>query len=84
MFKSLFYRYVDTEGSEEGELLKEIEMRIFRDVVKPEFESESEDWIGSKIQNKSADWKVASIVRQSFKTYEKGKSVEYENSFFNF
>ena len=79
----LFYRCVDTLASEDGKNLREIEERMFHELVKQEVVDKMGNWEGSVSQNGLADKKIAAAVRASFKNYESAKET-YDESFFQF
>ena len=79
----IFYLHVDTNMEDVGESLRVIEERIFMDSVKSKIVSEFGAWVGSKEQNTEGDKKVAEVVRNSFKAYEKNKK-NFEESYFIF
>lgn len=60
--------------------MRDIESRIFMEVVKDEIEGQ---WEGTDDQNLLADKKVGSLVRNAFFNYEK-KRETYEISYFKF
>ena len=76
----MFYRCVDSLSSTGGDRLRDIEYRIFMEVVKDEIEGK---WEGTDDQNLLADKKVSSLVRNAFFNYEK-KRETYEVSYFKF
>ena len=78
-WKSLFYRYIDSDGNLE---LKRIEFDIFQH-IKIDVESYTGKWNGSVEQNKLADKKIAAAIRSSFKSYEK-LGIRRDGQFFKF
>merc|ERR1711915_472892 len=74
----VFYRCVDSLSITGGDRLRDIESRIFMEVVKDEIEGQ---WEGTDDQNLLADKKVGSLVRNAFFNYEK-KRETYEISYF--
>lgn len=79
----MFYRNVDTLAGELGEQLREMEQKMFRDIVKVQVEAELGDWLGSKEQNHLADITIVKNVKSAFNEYEKNKK-SYEKSYFVF
>ena len=74
---------VDSLDSEEGNQLREIEEKSFLEFAKEEVENETGQWVGSKVQNRLADNKISSSIKQSFKNYEKTRGSE-TTSYFKF
>ena len=68
--------------SESKEELRRIEMKTFK-LAKKEFE-EKQMWQGTASDNKVLDKRVALMIKQSMKNYEKNKNVQFEDSFFKF
>ena len=68
---------------EEGDRLRLLEERLFLDEVKADVEKKLGVWSGTKKENCLADLKVAVLVKNSLKSYEKTKK-DFEESFFNF
>lgn len=66
-----------------GNALRKTEEELFENFVKVEVEQEVGPWTGSKKQNKSADMKIAVIVKSSFRSYEKTRK-SYEKGYFKF
>ena len=78
-----FYESVDSLPGSEGDKLRCIEERIFKNFVRKEVEERLGVWIGSFEQNNLGDWKTALCIKSSFKMYEKSKE-KYEKCFFKF
>ena len=79
----MFYRVVDSLATSEGDQVRSIEEHSFANIVKDEVEEELGPWTGSKEQNALADYKIASSIKTSFKSYEKNRK-SFEESFFKF
>ena len=78
----MLYRFIDTFNGEEKEKLLSIEKSIFEN-IKIDVEKETNEvWSGTKIENSSADLKVAQSIFTSFQNYERG--AKFFGSFFNF
>ena len=82
-FKKILYREIDTLTGEAGDAMRKTEEDLFRAFVRLEVEQEMGQWTGSGLQNKAADMKIAVIVKNSFRSYEKNKK-SYENRYFKF
>ena len=82
-WKKTFYRRVDSLADERGSKLRKIEENLFKEVVKFEVEEALGPWTGSAIQNRSADLKISTGIKSSFKSYEKNKQ-SFEESYFKF
>ena len=83
VWKRTWNRFVDSySGDDETryEVLN-IERRIFC-TIKPIVEALNGEWRGLKIQNSTADNKIAEAIMNSFKSYEEGK--QRKGQFFNF
>ena len=78
--KKVFYREVDTSNCTK---IKEIEEKVFLQVVKKEIIKECGAWTGSNSNNRMADRLIAKTVRNSFKNYESKKDL-FEDSYFDF
>ena len=82
-WKKIWNRLVDCYDKNEiiKRRLLDTEMSIFTRIKKL-VENETGQWNGSKLQNRLADYKVASAIYNSFREYEKG--LKRQGSFFNF
>ena len=69
--------------SEYGCELRVMEERIFLDLVKSEVEKETGIWKGDRYQNNLADEKIARVIKNALKGYEKNKK-DFEDSYFMF
>lgn len=78
-----FYQGVDSLPGSDGEKLRFIEERVFKEFIRKEVEKELGVWNGSREQNKLGDWKTALCIKSSFKVYEKSKD-KYQKSYFKF
>lgn len=67
----------------DGEKIRGIEERIFKDQVRGEVVKELGAWTGSKEQNQLGDFKTAMCIKSSFKVYEKSRD-KFQKSYFNF
>ena len=76
-------RFLDSFSTDKKKrnTLLQVESIIFKS-IKPEIEVESGPWEGSRKQNRLGDMKVATIIFNSFKSYERG--MRYKGEFFNF
>ena len=83
-WKKIFYRLVDSYDQDETKRkrLLEAENNVFQNIKKV-VENDTGLWSGSQLQNRLADYKVASAIYSSFKTYET-KGLQRRGTFFNF
>ena len=81
-WKKIFYRAVDSAGNQDSVDLRDIEEDMFRK-TKVDVVNATGPWIGSSEQNKMADLKISTFVRNSFKSYEKSRPIG-EKSYFKF
>ena len=78
-----FYRMVDgMEESDSKEDLRRIEMKTFQ-LARKEFEKKGV-WNGTASDHKAVDKRIAMMIKQSMKNYEKNRNVQFEDSFFKF
>ena len=68
---------------DDGDKLRDLEEELFTFFGKKEVEEQHGPWVGSYENNKLADLRISSIVKTSFKNYEKSKE-SYEPTFFKF
>ena len=73
---------MDSAGIQDSVDLRDIEEDMFRK-TKVDVVNATGPWIGSSEQNKMADLKISTFVRNSFKTYEKSRPIG-EKSYFKF
>ena len=66
---------------DDGKRLRKIEEDLFFAFAKKEIEAEQGVWDGSVEHNRLADMKVSSIVKTSFKNYEKNRRKEDQQYF---
>ena len=71
-WKTIFYRVVDSQADEDGDEIRAIEEELF-ETIKGNVEKVTSSWIGSIEQNRMADQKIATLIRNSFKSYETTK-----------
>ena len=79
----ILYKIIDSDLSEYGCELRVMEERIFLDLVKSDVEKETGIWKGDRDQNNLADEKIARVVKNALKGYEKNKK-NFEDSYFMF
>ena len=58
-------------------------MRLFHSSVKQDIVKQLGPWVGTKIQNDTADFKVAEIIKNALCSYENEKN-DYERCYFKF
>ena len=75
VFKSLYYREVDSKSGEDGDKLRKIEESLFFSQVKADVVEELGPWTGSVEQNSLADMKISKKIRTSFHSYEKNRNT---------
>ena len=63
---------MDSQANEDGDELRAIEEELF-ETIKGNVEKVTRSWIGSVEQNRMADQKIATLIRNSFKSYETTK-----------
>ena len=73
---------MDAVGNQECAKVREIEEHLFTK-TKGDVINSTGPWIGSSEQNKMADIKIAGMVRNSFKSYERNRPLE-EKKWFKF
>ena len=79
----MWCRFLDSFSTdkEKRKVLLKVESMIFNS-VKSQVEDETGKWEGSRKQNRLADKKVATMIYNSFKSYENG--LRYYGEFFKF
>ena len=79
----MLYRIIDGVEAdispEDLSRLRQIEMEIFKNVVKDVEKESGFDWSGTLEENISADIKVATSLRNSFYNYEKDRKNQSIN-----
>ena len=63
---------MDSQADEDGDEIRAIEEELF-ETIKGNVEKVTSSWIGSIEQNRMADQKIATLIRNSFKSYETTK-----------
>lgn len=69
--------------AEDANRLADIELGIFGNIVKEVEKQTKHEWSGSLKENKLADERVASCIRNSFANYEKDRKAD-SPSYFKF
>ena len=83
VFKSIYYREVDSKSGEDGEKLRKIEESLFFSEVKANVVEELGPWTGSVEQNSMADMKISKNIKSSFRSYEKNRK-KFDECYFKF
>ena len=78
-----FYRAVDSLVGSDGDKIRGIEERVFKEHVREEVIKELGAWNGSKEQNQLGDFKTAMCIKSSLKVYEKSRD-KFLKSYFKF